>query len=119
MSDRELKLFLMVKCDWAQYSKYSSIFAEHLRKIIHFSFDRFESLVVLEFEKNTPSETVEWVLSKLTAPPNNGGGQLLANTTTINTNGKQVQNILFSMEELKVVNNVMNYEDILKVATVS
>ena len=45
---------------------------------------------MVEFGNDAPTETIDWVLSKLTSPPNNGGGQLLAKTTNINSNGKKV-----------------------------
>ncbi len=51
---------------------------------------RFESLVVMDFEVETPQETVDWVLSKLVSPHNSGGGQLLAIPVNVDADGKKV-----------------------------
>ena len=45
---------------------------------------------MVEFDNDTPTETIDWVITKLISPPSNGGSQLLAKTTNISTNGKQV-----------------------------
>ena len=45
---------------------------------------------MVEFDNDTPTETIDWVISKLILPPSSGGSQLLAKTTNISTNGKQV-----------------------------
>ncbi len=47
--------------------------------------------MVLEFEHETPQETIDWVLNKLTAHQNSGGGQLLAIPTEIDGDGKKVK----------------------------
>ena len=52
---------------------------------------------MVEFDNDTPTETIDWVIAKLISPTNNGGSQLLAKTTNINTNGKQVCHSLKNM----------------------